>query len=1132
MKKLVLILASLLLFTSCQKFQSEFSEIRNQCELATVAGTVVQVLDPDGQFIASRPDNIRVFWINSERKTSSLSLNARGCVQLPEDNGTLEVSVSLPAGAVRRDFVKTEALRFETLRLIPSPSLFVQKRCPDENLYANDSLFFPYGFSQAGDLSNVEMILWARPRPEGQAIPLWHKPFGEKEVPVPEKLSVLPLAEGSYSIQIAWQELSTGREAAQSSLCNVQIKRSLPVISGLTLTSSPQPRSIAQNTILPWTSRNSEDSLWLCRRRLQEPLSLLPGEGCELPNQYKPVQLIVADQEGLWQYCLMAEDRAGNRSPPACEQLLISSSAPKLKVEWADAELKSSLPILKRPYAKVQATIHIEHPVLQQQELQKSLQCKVMLEMGPDIQSKGNSVLCASGTCDGQDMSEFRSCPTQLTLELTNLWTRGLQRKSRLTLHVRSDDGAGQSSEAKAELWIHDGAWYAEPMSSGAFGIPSDEVPRKAILDPGGQPWVKTETQDHGPRIYRWDGSSWILSLDLSRDSTLRNLELIRGTGRHRLFAVATPLGSESQFYELQQDETWKHLPAPRADFAETCIRVTAIVPNGLACLTKESILLWQEQKWTAIDRPKEEDTALCTDLDSMMIVEHDRIWMPCKGIMYLFAGGLWQKCPSPDIDVIESIRLDERGRVWAQTVFPFYAHNGLGYFTSDGTWHPTGPAQGMPASLLGTKFLLLSREGRIYYGPYLWNESILRWEIFRNAGVSAFDASAETLPGVHDEAWIAIQSQSTLVELNRERPLVWHLPSERMKYEGSDLAFRDKSSQLWLMLSDVERGAPELYRLRDSRFLVWDERLFGFSIQGDWFLNQMKMDAQGRFWLLRSGRLYLYEQGAWRFQANFAAPLPGFLLPTPSGRLFLGAPGAIYEWTANGPVLYKTSDSSQLYLSQLAEDADGTIWLRPQDSVGSEVYRLHDHKLRKLVVDAHDPEDSFLDAHIMTVAGRLLMIRGAKVWGYDKIDDRFVLLDPSAYSLQPDAPSTIHPLNLEQTLVQVFKPDEGSQSLTVFSRKDATARTLPTLPEQRILEYAALDQDGSIWAQDSSGQYMYRWTEASSWTLVLGPEEMKRRLQQDSLNTRDMVRAPEGGIFIQQHRSPLLRFLPSQAIR
>lgn len=263
-----------------------------------------------------------------------------------------------------------------------------------------------------------------------------------------------------------------------------------------------------------------------------------------------------------------------------------------------------------------------------------------------------------------------------------------------------------------------------------------------------------------------------------------------------------------------------------------------------------------------------------------------------------------------------------------------------------------------------------------------------------------------------------------------------------------------------------------------------------------------------------------------WRFQAGFSAPAPAYLLPTPSGRLFLGAAGALYEWTSSGPVLLDTIAGSQLYISELAEDAEGTVWFRSNDSPASDVYRLSHSRLEKVLVD-QGSSSGFLDAHITSIAGRVLMMRDADIWGYDKAQERFVLVDPKEFAVPGDAVTTLHVLDPDQTLLQVYQPEDGTQSLTIFSHRHKDSHPLPVLPDNRELKFAVADDDGNIWASDFLGEYVYRFHSRTGWVLVLGPGEQRKRLEQDSLRISAMIPAPEGAIFIQQHNGPLLRFLP-----
>jgi hypothetical protein len=368
---------------------------------------------------------------------------------------------------------------------------------------------------------------------------------------------------------------------------------------------------------------------------------------------------------------------------------------------------------------------------------------------------------------------------------------------------------------------------------------------------------------------------------------------------------------------------------------------------------------------------------------------------------------------------------------------------------------------------------------------------------------------------------------QATLLELDRPNPLVWDLPAEKMSLGAPSFSFRDAQDELWWLMQEPAQNNLELYHLRDSRFMEWGEQEFGFSIEDDWFLNHLKSDAQGRLWLLRSGRLYLYEDGLWRFQASFAAPTPAYLLPTPSGRLFLGAAGALYEWTASGAVLRDTLAGSQLYISDVAEDADGTVWFRAESNPSSEVYRLQSTGLEKVSVAGDDQTNGFLDAHIMTVNGRLLMIRGADFWGYDKSQGRFVKMNSTDYAVPVDALTSVHALDSEQTLLQIINAEDSSQSLTLLSSRNSEMRSLPLLPGQRVLNFAIVDKDGLIWASDSGNEHIYCFHPGTGWTVVLEPGEMGKRLGRDSLRISDMIPAPEGGIFVQQYGRPLLRFLP-----
>ncbi|HYX32662.1 MAG TPA: hypothetical protein VE954_06080 [Oligoflexus sp.] len=1108
---------------SCQKFETQFSGLASQCGMQAEGHTVVQIQDPEGLKLSIEGGNVQAHWLPRDevRASQTLSLNQAGCVRLPPEAGVLEVRARLPAGAVRRAYERVRSVPYEKLKLVATPGLSIQARCLEGTTYARDQLFFPFTSNRSGDFASVRMALVARPSSGGTAFMVWQKPFHESQFEFPQHLDVSALEEGQYEMFLQWQELSA-QEPALSSSCTVSIRRQVPVLTGFPLAPRPRVRTLAQGTILPWSSRNAEDTLGLCRKKLTNEIEELPDSHCNRPDQYQPAQLIVADQPGLWEYCLVAEDKAGNRSPPYCEQLLISPSGPEIQVAWLHPDLKGPLPLLKRPYAHIQARIQLKHPLLTEEQLQKNLQCKVNIAISAEIHATGGKVRCMNGACAGEDLAEFRSCPSDLTLDLTDLWTQPLQRRARLQLMVRAEDGAGQTAAAQADAWIHELAWYAEPMSNGRSGLPEGEEPVRIRLDRTGRTWLLAKAPGETAHIYLRASTEWQRTFEFPSPSDKFGSQDLFQDGEGTLYAGGDNGDEKLTIYKLNENDQWDALPVPDLNNAKACDRFVG-AKQGFACVTVSHVLRWRPSGWSFIERPKNGDEPLCAELNDILLVDGERIWSTCKGLLYLYEGGLWQRKPTPEIDVVESMQMDGLGRIWVQTLNPYYKNNGLGYFDRTGDWHPTGANAGLPDSILGFNMLTFGTDQSLYYGPYVWDETTFRWGFISVGSRPAFDPSAESIGGLGNQAWIVRDTQQTFVEMGRADPIVWHLPSEGMEYKGSQVSFRDVQDHLWWIMRDLKTQKQTLYRLRDSLFVPWDEGLTGVDIGHE---HDIKMDASGKLWLLKLGFLYRYEQGLWRVQAKFSAPIPNTLMPTPSGRLFLGAPGSIYEWTQQGAQLIYSVPGNQLYFSNLAEDNQGAVWFRMTSAVDGTLYRFSDGKFETFTMESNDPDASFLSSRIFIDRGRLSIINGGSIWGFDSTSKRFVTVDPSELSLPPGQVYVVHEISLQDTLIEAIEPGVGAVALVQISRENVPSKAMPLPPGLRFGQAFKKDKEGHLWAADND-DHVYRFTANQAWELRLDLREVHERLSLTGGFITGMTPASEGGLLVQIYEGPLLRLIP-----
>ncbi|MDQ3231904.1 MAG: hypothetical protein M3Q07_08805 [Pseudobdellovibrionaceae bacterium] len=404
----------------------------------------------------------------------SLSITPRACIELPSDAGILQIVDSRNGESLARKVAPESSARgLISLNLSPKPDFQAHLPCSNEGIFASDTLKNPLFVTLTGEASGLDLRLDVFSHENTFLKTLLHKRMGESEVSFPNIIDVSDIKDGNYYLKIYGHHLSDGIDSrplhlGSDQLCKFHILRGNIYVGGFD--SSSKQLVFPPQTTLPWKTQSSFDKLHVCfePQTGSSPIGFETSEQCYAQNicidplNFKEMTQIVTHDVGIFNYFVYAENKAGKKSKLNCQTVIVSDAPPTLAVTWAHEDLKKPGSILRSPYAVLKADVETQHHLVQSSSINNSLSCKVDFEIKGKSFYSEKSVYCTEGRCKGQSLADYVPCDKRIAFTLVGALNQPMLLNSRLRLTVRSNDGAGHTSEAQASVWINQSTWVKE----------------------------------------------------------------------------------------------------------------------------------------------------------------------------------------------------------------------------------------------------------------------------------------------------------------------------------------------------------------------------------------------------------------------------------------------------------------------------------------------------------------------------------------------------------------------------------------------------------------------------------------------------------------------------------------------
>jgi hypothetical protein len=651
------ILALQLSLTGCDSLKNKTDRIAVECGMDQKnvgQHAYIKLLSPDGNGYESTDiSSLKIDFKNLKGEVAILPLTTRACIVLPHESGLLRVVDSRNGDSLSRVFEPGPAKRdFLSLNLAPKPEIQANLACPEEGIFASESIKQPLYVNVSGEIAGLDIRLDVFDQDNNFVKTLYRKAMGITQYSLPADFDIRDMKEGTYLLKIYGHHLAQGLESRPQLLsseknCRLNVLRGTVYVGGL---DNDRKQHVYQTaSLLPWTIQSPFDRLYVCRENrlntfagsMQTSPACKAQNVCNDPANYKEVVQVATEDSGVFNYFVFAQNKAGKRSEISCQTIIVSDAPPTLSVTWAHDDLKKPGSILRKPYAILKAEIETHHDLIQESSLVDNLSCKVDFEIKGKNSFTEKGVICTEGRCQGKSLADFVPCDRHLAFTLVDALNQPMLMSSRLRLTVRSTDGAGHSTEAQASLWINQSTWIKEPLPYIVDNKPSNLI--SYSIDPSSdvlaifhdskdyllaaltaKGWVSLKTDDLPTMQY---------NLARARDGSLRIARSVKSAGGSKVEifgykdtqliplsntndqnlipnCINFLIGPENATYCMGStlneafrliDAQWVKLPLPNdisVSEAQGSVGWRILQDGSVAAISSSSILLWDHVTW------------------------------------------------------------------------------------------------------------------------------------------------------------------------------------------------------------------------------------------------------------------------------------------------------------------------------------------------------------------------------------------------------------------------------------------------------------------------------------------------------------------------------------------------------
>lgn len=455
MPRLVLLGFLLLNMVSCHAWEPSAEDIARICGPVSKTSSIIRFKEPDNDALYSdKLYDFSVYFQGSTGLWQPLKANERGCLEAPEEEGTLVARSQGQSWVYAQPFHHPMTSRYQEIQLKESGNPSWTLTCPDGGWLASDSL--DDILSYKGSASEAYKIS-LEVQSESKELAILSKPIGLGLKEFPSRLDVSQLQPGRYEMRLLVQTAGPATDPGPPvARCPLEIIRHEPSFREPAWTDGA---IFPNGTLRPASLTVASDRLMLCREpgyTTSLDQECRPSGPCQNPDNFVETDGFKFDSAGPWTYLYYAKNRVGSKGKVECRRVYVSEKAPDFSLRWTtpawnDPEhIESSIP------AVLEAQIDFQGHSLDDGRPNGRLSCKVDFLSKGRIAVSGTGVRCLSGLCEGKGLDDFVPCSSPLQFSVAGALDSDLLLNSEIRLTVNADDGAGQiSTQVRSLLLQH-----------------------------------------------------------------------------------------------------------------------------------------------------------------------------------------------------------------------------------------------------------------------------------------------------------------------------------------------------------------------------------------------------------------------------------------------------------------------------------------------------------------------------------------------------------------------------------------------------------------------------------------------------------------------------------------------------
>jgi hypothetical protein len=814
-----------MILSGCHRLQNKLHPIELECGPdASTGETYMKFLHSQDAEIQQAEENLFAYHVADEDTQSAnagnrLPVSSKGCVAIPASEGRVDVFTKIPRQGLSIPLQKSQQ-SFSKHRLLPineSPFGFV---CPLDGYFAVDSLAVPLLVPIGPSSPTERNRIVAYDEATKSEVILFEKPFGESSLGEMKLFNTSSLKPGEYLLKSSREviDLRTGAQltVADIATCPLTIVEKSPNLPDTILRlpeSSIVPLGSKLNLLSP---RHSE--MKFCRNQKGSPSR--PQKACSKAEDFEEAEEVLNQEEGIWDYCFLLENRLGQKSEIVCKEVRVSGTKPAIDITVDSPAITTDLPILDFPVTKLKYKVATGHKFAIESDLLKSQMCRVEFSFHGQVNLATDKVTCLSDTCRGKSLQEFAPCGNEVEIDISGLYKTDLIDKAYLKFIVRADDGAGNVSTQANSVLIHKDRWEYVALTGPGTNMENETLER---LFPISDDRVHILTKSH--KIYEYSPATqgWNELLDVTRFAPEGSLEFINLVLMpDRTVYSLWQQGDQKKVVILQRKpgQAWEHLSG--AQSPPGCSWLSKDLAGHLYCQDQGLLYVQNNRIWKDITPTDNQGEKICRGFFEFFSVENSQ-WIYCGGSVYSrpSTGSPWSQRKDYGTGFPGYMMDDKSGNIWISSdewSDEFF----VGYYDNRGQWNDAvnGKALTFQKSSIGT--LSLSRSGDIQYGSFIWNSSLEDWTprySFRNP------LEFNPLNNVHETLHDSFQLwDSSLVISLGPSDYMFTFPTDRwdLKSSAAVIDYHPGSQQFFSVVDQASADAKQLILIRKRHVMNW----------------------------------------------------------------------------------------------------------------------------------------------------------------------------------------------------------------------------------------------------------------------------------------------------------------------